>query len=473
MNEDRYNNLRSFADECVARMESLTSQDELTEDEAAEFDQCAEWTESARTEIDTYQERQARIDAAAEVATRDDVQFERGIPESINVNTRTDPFDGLESLERASSGDLKARALDVIEDHVPSEVPSEFRKGATERAEQRKTGKYDADLVNRHIIESSSPAYIEAFEQYLRSGGRQVSDVLMGRAAMSLTAGNGGVMVPQFLDPTIVLTNDGTINQIRQIASQVSITTDQWDGVTSAGVTAEWLTEGSEAADATPTYVGPTITPHKASAYAFASYEILMDSGFDEIGTLFADAFDRLEATGFTTGNGSGQPYGVVTQLSGTGPVVAGSSGAAGAADLVAADIYALDSNLGARWRGGASFLSAKANYNDIRQLGTSDSAHSFWIDFGGGLPATLIGYNTYQAEDMDSTIVSGSDDYPIILGDFNAGYKIVDRIGTTLVYEPHVIGSNQRSTGQAAWFAYKRVGGDILTSNAFKTLKL
>lgn len=469
MSKDRYNILRAFVDECVVRMTELTGQDELTEDEAAEFDQLAEWTETARTESDELIARQERVQAAAELNQRSDVHFDRAVPESINVNKNRSPF---EDVERASSDDLKARALDVIESHIPAEVPDEARKGATARAEKRNTPQYNADIVNEHIVRSSSPEYLEAFEAHLNTGGRDWDPILSNRAAMSLTAANGGVMVPQFLDPTIILTNDGTINQIRAIASQTSITVDQWDGVTSSGVSAEWLGEGSEAADATPTYTGPTITTHKASAYAFASYEVLMDSGFDQIGSLFADAFDRLEATGFTTGTGSGQPFGVVTQLSGTGPVLAGSSGDAGAADLVAADVYALDSNLGARWRPGASFLSSKKNYNDVRQLGTSDSAHSFWIDFGGGLPAQLIGYNTYQAEDMDSTVVSGSDDYPIILGDFS-NYKIVDRVGTTLVFEPHVIGSNQRSTGQAAWFAYKRVGADVLTSNAFKTLKL
>jgi len=471
MSHERLETLRGFVNDCLSRMEALASSDELSEDELAEFNTIDGWRSDAADEVDDIEDRQTRIADAKDLLERtDDIHIERGTSDVPNVNTRTDPFEGID--RGTSEADVKARALEVIEKHLPNELPDRVREGATDTAERRPTSKYDADTVNRHIVESSSPAYLEAFERYLRSGGKQVADILMNRAAMSLTAGNGGVLVPQFLDPTIVLTNAGQINQIRSIASQTSITVDQWDGVTSAGVTAEWLAEGSQAADKTPTFVGPTITTHKEAAYAFASHEVLMDSGFDEIGVLFADAFDRLEGTAMTTGTGSSQPYGVVTQLSGTGPVVAGSSGDAGAADFVAADVYALDSNLGARWRSNASFLSSKTFYNTIRQLGTSDSAHSFWVDFGGGLPASLIGYNTYQAEDMDSTIVSGSDDYPIILGDFSS-YKIVDRIGVTLLFEPNVVGTAQRPTGQAGWYAYKRVGADVLTSNAFKTLKL
>jgi HK97 family phage major capsid protein len=83
-----------------------------------------------------------------------------------------------------------------------------------------------------------------------------------------------------------------------------------------------------------------------------------------------------------------------------------------------------------------------------------------------------MIGYNTYTNEQMDSTIVSGSNDYALILGDFNY-YKIIDRIGIEIMYEPMVKGSNQRPTGQAGWFAFWRTGADVLSSSAFKVLRV
>ena len=393
---------------------------------------------------------------------------------SFSVNTRTNPFD-LSDLPHgdARSSELRARALDVIEKHVPSYMPDSVREGATATAEQRSTRHYDADTVRASIIETTSPEYLRAFEDYMKNpqaGSARLSEF---RASMSLTAANGGVLVPQFLDPTIVLTNAGTANDIRRIASVRQITVDQWDGVTSAGVTAEWLAENTEAADATPTFVGPTITAHKAAAFLAGSYEVLADSGFDEVGMLIADGFDRLEATAFTTGTGSGQPYGLITRLSGTGPVVNGTSGAAGAADFVAADVYALDDALGARWRQNASFLAAKATYNDVRQFATSNTYHAFWTAFGGGTPAELIGYPTYSAEEMDTTIVSGSNDYVLVLGDVSQ-YRVIDRVGTSINFIPVLFGtSGGRPNGSAGWFAMKRVGADVLTSNAFKVLKL
>lgn len=475
--DPRISEIRSFQAECQEQMRALGTDLQtrgdaaFTEDEDAKWRQLDEWETEADRLASGLEAQLERLNSLRDVPHATESEADRERLASVNVNTRTDVFADLDRVGDLSSADLKARAESVIERGVPRDVADAAREGATATANRRKTRSYDADAVNRHIIVSSSPEYVRAFEEHIQSQGR-IMDPILSRAAMSLTAANGGVLVPQFLDPSITITNAGTENEIRAISGQVSITVDQWDGVTSAGVTAEWLGEGTEAADATPTFVAPTITTHKAAAYVFGSYEVLADSGFDEVGALFMDAKDRIEATAFTTGTGSSQPYGVVTQLSGTGPVVAGSSGAAGAADLVAADLFALSDNLGARWRRNASFLTSHAFANDIRALGTVDN-FAFWTHLGPAAPPDLIGYPVRYAEDMDSTIVSGSNDYPIILGDFAKGYKIVDRVGMSVAYNPLVIGSNQRPTGQAGWFAFWRVGADVLTSNAFKTLKL
>ncbi len=222
----------------------------------------------------------------------------RGDDAGFNVNTRTNPFDlsDLPREERAASADLRARALDVIERHVPGEVTDSAREGATRTAQRSSSKHYDAELVNRHIIESSHPDYVEDFRRHVATAG-QFNSERLSRAAMSLTAANGGVLVPQFLDSTIVLTNDGTENEIRQISGQVSITTDQWDGVTSAGVTAGYAAEATEASDNSPTFVAPTIRPERAQAYIIGSFEMIADTGFDEVGMLFMDAFDRADET--------------------------------------------------------------------------------------------------------------------------------------------------------------------------------
>ena len=40
-----------------------------------------------------------------------------------------------------------------------------------------------------------------------------------------------------------------------------------------------------------------------------------------------------------------------------------------------------------------------------------------------------------------------------------------------SVLYEPMVKGATQRPTGQAGWFAFWRVGADVTTAQAFRTL--
>lgn len=458
----------------------------LDADTQARFDAGTAYVTETRAAITAIETRRAQV---AELATIP-ANVERGAPEPTtertrrdvpNVNLNRDIFD-MSTVDRSdpkrTSAEFRARAIAVAEDHAPSWVTDAYRESATRTAEKRSNRNYDADLVNEHIVRTSTEGYIESFEDFANTGGKVVrgefKDYNESRAAMSLTAANGGLLVPQWLDPTIILTNAGSDNDVRANARVEQITVDQADFVTSAGVTAEWLAEATEVADASPTFVGPTITPQKRAAWLYGSFEMIADSGFDQIAPLIADAFDRQEETAFATGhNGSGSPYGLVTRLSGTGPTVAGSSGAAGAADLVVADIYALDNALGPRWRKNAKFMAAKKTYNSIRQLNNSSAMSTFWVDFGGGLPAQLIGYDVLRNEAFDTTVVSGSNDDVVLLGDLKSGYIICDRVGTTIMYEGLVKGSNQRPTGQAGWFAFGRVGADVVTSNAFKLLRL
>lgn len=400
---------------------------------------------------------------------------------SVNFNkgALVDPFDH-DTLRAATSAELEDRSKRVIGERLPHFVTDEQRSEMENRVSRHSSRRYDTDVMRRHIIRTSSPEYIAAFDEYVqnpRDGRPKILRDTEARAAMSLTAANGGVLVPQFLDPTIILTNAGAYNQVRQLADVVSITTDQWDGVTSAGVDAAWLAEGAQVADNSPTFVGPTISVHKAAAWLFGSYEMIADAGFGQVGMLIADAKDRLEMVAHASGNGSGQPFGLFNVLSGAGPAVTGTSsnaGVAGTFQLAAEDPYKVVNALDSRWQPNASFLTTLSTINALR--GLTDARTNYWQDFGRGQPSELLGYPVYRNEAGHKSVVSGANniDPVMILGDFRAGYKIVDRVGVEIIYEPLVMSTgNGRPTGQAGWFAFWRSGANVITSNAFRTLCL
>lgn len=188
------------------------------------------------------------------------------------VRRRSDPWRDLgDVITRSdSSTGLRTRALDAIE--VVPDVPTQGRAFMTKVVETCKD-----DSAAEFVLATANPAYRTAFEKIIKNPthGHLMwdRDELLAyqrtdsvRAALSLTNANGGYMVPFVLDPSIVLTNSGALNPWRELASIKTTTSNAWQGVTSAGVTAEWTAEGVEAADATPTVGQIQIYAEKADA---------------------------------------------------------------------------------------------------------------------------------------------------------------------------------------------------------------
>jgi HK97 family phage major capsid protein len=484
--------------EQAERLEELRGEI-LTLAEAPELsDEDAERYAAINTEFDELRSAHDADYAAAVTyaAAIDEVRSYAGNPLNVEAGdgtrdagfnvTRTATSDKFDLSEvrglpvDSQRAELRSRAVDAVET-APDHMSDESREKATrlvERAGEAPLDERDQSAeIAEHILRTGSPDYHRAFGDFMRGDVTATSRFPNeARAAMSLTDGNGGFLVPFTLDPSIILTSTKSVNPVRRVSDTVTITTDTWNGVSSAGVTGEWLAEATEAADASPTFTQPSIPVHKGAAYVAASLEVTQDSNIaNQLSGLLADAKDRLEGDSFVTGTGSGQPFGIVTALGlTTASRVAGSSGAAGAADLVVGDIYALDNALPDRYRDNSpAFIGHKSTWNKVRQFGTANNFHAFWTDLGGGRPAQLIGYDVHNASAMDSTIVSGSNDDVIVLGDFSEGYKVVDRVGTAIAYNPLVVGANQRPTGQVGWFMYFRVGADSVNDDAFRMLRL
>jgi HK97 family phage major capsid protein len=233
------------------------------------------------------------------------------------------------------------------------------------------------------------------------------------------------------LDPAILLTNDGSNNPLRQLATVKQTMTGQWRGITSAGAMAEWKAGLAEAADASPTIAEPEITIHAGDAFVPYSYEIGMDAVnfLDELVGVLVDAADQLQATAYTTGSGTAQPEGIVTGLVGTASEIA----PAVAETFSAADVFALQNALPARFSGNATWQSHIAIGNLIRQEETTNGAHQF--PEMRDMPAHLLGKMWLENSGIDSAFdpAATATNYLALYGDVRRGFFIADRIGSTL----------------------------------------
>lgn len=469
----RSEQLREEMEALRAEIKVIEENDEATDDEVVRAGALLEEWDGKKTELDAAIDREAKVAevlraalAPANVEGEQQASRSRG-PE---VKRSVDPFSTSEELVRSlwnqgpfNPQDTISRALAAVE-----QAPEHLADAGRERLDQllRLDNKH-APMIARHVLLTGSPEYHEEFRQYVASRGTYVGEAM--RAAMSLTDANGGYLVPFTLDPTVILTNSGSANPFRAISTIKTITTDTWSGVTSAGVNAEWTAEGVEAADATPTFSQPTITPKKADAWVFGSYEVLADSGFaSELGRLLSDAKDRLEAAAFATANtGATIPRGVVAAVA---AVTASIVTSAATNAFAVGDVYNTSDALRPRDAAQASWVANKKIFSLTRRFDTSGGS-SFWANLGMGVPNALLGQPIYEASSMTGVVTTGAN--VLLAGNF-AEYYIVDRVGMSVIYDPIVKSTgNGRPTGQAGWYAFWRVGADVVDASAFRLLQL
>jgi HK97 family phage major capsid protein len=367
--------------------------------------------------------------------------------------------------------ELHARALSAAE--KMSGATDAIRRTATDLLERFD----DADgRLARQCLVTSSPTYLRAWSKIANNPvvglqdlseeeKRAINEARELQRAMSLTDAAGGYLVPFQLDPTVILTSDGSYNQIRQIARTVVAIGDTWNGVSAGAVSWSFDAEASEVSDDSPTFAGPAIAIRTARGFVPISLEARMDANnvTGEVGRLLAQGKDDLEAVKFITGDSANnEPIGIITALTG----VTASTVASTTTDTYAFnDLYKVQGALPARYRSRASWLANNLFYNLVRQTAPSTT---LWQEPAGDRPGAFLGRNVYEAESMDGVVNATQDNLMAIFGDFS-NYVIADRIGMTVDFIPHLFGTNRRPTGQSGWFAYYRVGADSVNDAGFR----
>lgn len=321
-------------------------------------------------------------------------------------------------------------------------------------------------ILARRILITGNPVYDRAFGKGFLFG-TQAWTGDEGRAMALSPDTAGGFAVPFQLDPTVILTSDGSLSPLRQISRVEQITTKTWQGITSSGITVSRSGEADEAGDNSFTVGQPELTPTRVTASIEFSVEVDQDwpQLRSEISRLLMEAKDDEEAGTFTMGDGTGDnPFGVVRTLADTSEVAMATEGT-----LDVDDLYDLEAELPVRFRSRARFLANKNTYNKVRALSTGSDGGDLWVRLGSGQPPELLGYPAHEASEMES--IGDADGRVLLFGDFGQ-FLIVDRIGMLMELQPHVLGAgNRRWTGQRAIVAMWRNTSKILAHNAFRVL--
>jgi HK97 family phage major capsid protein len=104
------------------------------------------------------------------------------------------------------------------------------------------------------------------------------------------------------------------------------------------------------------------------------------------------------------------------------------------------------------------------ATLAQVRKLKTDDGAFLWQAGLAAGQPDRLLGYPVVEAEDMPDVAANA---FPIAFGNFKAGYLIAERSATNILRDPFT------NKPFVHFYATKRIGGQVLDSEAIKLLKI
>lgn len=389
----------------------------------------------------------------------------------IYTNLRNGIDDTPNSTSRLTRTEARDRALRVLDSREAKSSMTDEQKVQVERLVSRSTD------IARRVIVTENDDYREAFHKLVTNpnGAMLLTDDERNairafeeyRVMSEGTNSAGGYGVPVFIDPSIILTAQGSANPFLTIATQKDVNTNAWKGVSSDGVSWSFDAEGAAVSDDSPTLAQPVVNVFTARGFIPYTIEVGEDyPGFaSEMSTLLTEGYDELLVDKFTRGSGSGEPLGIVTALDAdsTVEVLLATAGT-----LATADISKAYTQLPQRFRRNAVWLSGSEVSIKIRQLGPSaylsrpvNSLSDVQVD-------PIAGKGMYETPYM-TDLTNTSHTNVAVIGDFR-NYVVARRGGMNVELVPQLFDvTTGRPTGKRGWFAYARIGGGPSTNKAFR----
>jgi|CXWL01.1.fsa_nt_gi HK97 family phage major capsid protein len=325
-----------------------------------------------------------------------------------------------------------------------------------------------------------TPAQLEhkaAFGKFLRKGDEAGLQELERKAAMNSTDDTqGGYLVHAELDKEIDRIA-ATMSAMNRLARVVTIGTRSWQKrVKTSGMTMARPGEGGTSGETTePRYSRIEVVVHPAEVEPWVFNETLEDADIDLEGDLAMEAavgFSEGAGAEFITGNGVAKAMGITSYTNvanasyawgKVGYIVSGKSAAF--ASVAPADAFvSLQHALKAQYRNGAAWIMNDTTLGVARQMKDASGAYYLWnpdplIGFGGRFLGSPV-----EVDDNMPAIAANS--YSVAYGNFQRGYAIVNRTGTTLIRD------NVTAKGTTKFNFRRRFGGGIYNFEAIKLMK-
>jgi HK97 family phage major capsid protein len=314
-----------------------------------------------------------------------------------------------------------------------------------------------------------------AFESYIRRGDEAGLRQIEAKAMSAGSASDGGYTVTPEIDAEIGR-RLAAISPIRSLATVRQVSTSVLKKpFATTGMSTGWVSETAGRAQTTTANLAELSFPVMELYAMPAATQSLLDDAAVDIEAWIASevdiAFAEQEGTAFVSGDGVTQPAGflaatMVADASWTwgklGYVATGVSGvfaSSGPSDKLIDTIYALK----AGYRQNASVVMNRKTQSEIRKFKDANGNYLWLPPAGPGQAASLMGYPVVEAEAMPDIAANS---FSIAIGDFRAGYLVVDRTGVQVLRDPY------SAKPYVLFYTTKRVGGGVQNFEAIKLAK-
>lgn len=321
--------------------------------------------------------------------------------------------------------------------------------------------------------DKDQPEAFKALDVFLRKKPEQMTaeERLLIQNTMSTTTGSEGGNTVQTIVASRLIDLMKAYAFMRAVSDQVStengadMSFPTSDGTAETG---EWVAQNAAAAAADPTFGTRAVNTFKAGSKVVAvPIELLQDSQIDIAGFVLnrlGQRIGRISNTGYTTGSGTGQPFGFVSVAS------TGKTGTTGQTlTIIYDDLVDLVDSLDVAYLQGPNepkFMMSQTMRRVVRKI-KDTSGRPIWTpsyDSGmtAGTPDRLLGYPVTINNDM---AVPAANAKSLAFGDFKK-YLIRDAMQVTLYrFDDSAYAKN----GQVGFLAWARTGGNLLDLNAVK----
>lgn len=301
---------------------------------------------------------------------------------------------------------------------------------------------------------------MKAFESWMRKGIVTPEEQKVMRISDDVA---GGYTAPIELRNRII-TKLTEISPIRQI---VTVETIGGAGVEfpkegEDTVTAAWPDEELVAGDYK--WEMEKLDPKELRALVTPKRTLLEDSVFNLEAYIIrktSEKFRKKEGQAFISGPGTpARPEGMLTNTD----VPEVKSGNASA--LTSDGILKLKYDLPDYYASNAKFLMKRSTILDIRLFKDQNDQYLWQPNYQAGQPSTLVGDPIIEAIDMPAV---ASDSYPILYGDFKAGYLVIDRenIDVQRLVEKYAL------EGLIGFLFWKRTDAQVILAEALRKQKV